>query len=281
MRHPDQMGESEISAYVTYLATRRKLSASTQSQALSALLFLYRNVLRRELNLMEIARAKIPARRPVVLSRQEVDGVLGRLHGTPRLMASLMYGAGLRVLESCRLRVKDIDFERRELNIRDGKGEKDRITVLPARLIEPLKERLRRVQSQHERDLKAGAGAVQLPYALGRKYPQAIYDWGWQWIFPATRIYTDLETGERRRHHLHETVVQRAVHQAVRESGITKPATCHTFRHSFATHLLEDGYDIRTIQELLGHKDVSVTMIYCHVLNRGGRGVRSPLDRPS
>jgi len=281
MRHPDQMGESEISAYVSYLATRRKLSASTQSQALSALLFLYRKVLRRELNLMEIARAKIPARRPAVLSRQEVDAVLGRLHGTPRLMASLMYGAGLRVLECCRLRVKDMDFERRELTIREGKGEKDRITVLPARLVEPLKERLRRVQSQHERDLKAGAGAVQLPYALGRKYPQAIYDWGWQWIFPATRIYTDLETGERRRHHLHETVVQRAVHQAVRESGITKPATCHTLRHSFATHLLEDGYDIRTIQELLGHKDVSVTMIYCHVLNRGGRGVRSPLDRPS
>ena len=278
MRHPDQMGESEISAYISYLATQRKLSASTQGQALSALLFLYRQVLRRKLELMEIARAKRPVRRPVVLSTKEVEAILGRLHGTTWLMASLMYGSGLRVLECCRLRVKDIDFQRKELTVRDGKGEKDRITRLPAKLIRPLADHLNRVRPLHENDLKAKAGAVQLPYALGRKFPRAIFEWGWQWVFPATRIYMDRETGERRRHHLHETVVQRAVRQAVRELGIAKPASCHTLRHSFATHLLENGYDIRTIQELLGHKDVSVTMIYCHVLNRGGRGVRSPLD---
>ncbi len=229
--------------------------------------------------MIEIARAKRPARRPVVLSSREVEAILGRLRGAPWLMASLMYGAGLRVLECCRLRVKDIDFQRREITVRDGKGQKDRMTVLPARLIKALKEHLDRARRLHERDLKAKAGAVQLPYALGRKYPQATFDWGWQWVFPATRIYTDRESGERRRHHLHETVVQRAVRQAVREARIPKPAACHTLRHSFATHLLEDGYDIRTIQELLGHKDVSVTMIYCHVVNRGGRGVRSPLDR--
>ncbi len=278
-RHPDEMGEHEISAFISHLATRRKVSASTQGQALAALLFLYYNVLRRELNVMEIARAKRPTRLPLVLSREEVSAVLDRLEGVSALMAGLMYGSGLRVLECCRLRVKDLDLKRRELTVRDGKGEKDRVTLLPERLIEPLARHLERVHQQHTRDLGAGAGYVELPYALARKYPNAGREWPWQWIFPATRYYLHRETGQRRRHFLHQTVIQRAVRRTVLAAGIQKPATCHTLRHAFATHLLENGYDIRTIQELLGHKDVSTTMIYCHALNRGGRGVRSPLDR--
>jgi integron integrase len=278
-RHPETMGETEIAAFVSHLATRGNVSASTQGQALSALLFLYRNVLRRELNLMEIARAKRPARLPLVLTRDEVHAILDRMEGTTALMASLLYGSGLRVLECCRLRVKDVDLERRELTVRDGKGEKDRVAILPDRLVRPLARHLEQVRRQHERDLRAGAGFVELPHALGRKYPNAAKEWGWQWVFPAARLYFHRETEQRRRHFLHQTVLQRAVRRAVLAARIAKPASCHTLRHSFATHLLEDGYDIRTIQELLGHKDVSTTMIYCHVTNRGGRGVRSPLDR--
>ena len=277
-RHPDQMGELEISTYISQLATEQKVSASTQNQALCALLFLYGQVLERDLDLMDIARAKSKIYLPIVLSREETAGVLARLKGASKLRGALMYGSGLRLLESCRIRVKDIDFDRGEITVRSGKGEKDRMTMLPSKLIEPIKIQLGRVQQLHTADLEKGAGFVELPYALRRKYPNAATAWGWQWIFPATRIYTDRETNERRRHFLHQTVIQRDMKRAVREEKIAKPASCHSLRHSFATHLLEDGYDIRTIQELLGHKDVSTTMIYCHVLNRGGRGVRSPLD---
>jgi integron integrase len=255
------------------------VSASTQNQAFSALLFLYREVLGRELaGLDKVPRARPPERLPIVLSREEVVAVLGRMRGTPRLMATLMYGAGLRLLECCRLRVKDVDFARQELLVRDGKGRRDRVTVLPAQLVPPLRAHLGRVERQHQADLEGNAGFVALPGALARKYPNARQEWPWQWVFPATRIHTDTATGERRRHHLHETVLQREFAAAVRAARLAKPATCHTLRHSFATHLLENGYDIRTIQELLGHADVSTTMIYTHVLNRGGRGVRSPLD---
>ena len=278
-RHPDGLGAPEVAWFLSHLASRGQVSASTQNQAFSALLFLYREVLGRELaGLDKVPRARLPERLPVVLSRDEVLGVLGRMRGTPRLMASLMYGAGLRLLECCRLRVKDVDFARQELIVRDGKGRKDRVTVLPARLLPPLSAHLERVQRQHLADLDGNAGYVALPGALARKYPNASREWAWQWVFPATRVHTDGATGERRRHHLHETVLQRAFAAAVRAAQLTKPATCHTLRHSFATHLLETGYDIRTIQELLGHSDVSTTMVYTHVLNRGGRGVRSPLD---
>ena len=278
-RHPREMGEGEITAFLSHLATKRRVSASTQNQALSAILFLYREVLKMDLEWLDgFVRAKRPRRLPTVLTRDEVRSVLDRLHGTPWLMASLLYGAGLRLLECARLRVKDVDFVRREIVVRDGKGRKDRITLLPIGLKRQLNEHLARVRLQHERDLRARRGSVALPDALRRKYPNAACEWAWQWVFPATRFYIDSETGERRRHHLHESVLQRAVKDAVRAAGIAKPATCHTLRHSFATHLLERGYDIRTIQELLGHSDVNTTMIYTHVLNRGGRGVRSPLD---
>lgn len=278
-RHPTELGEQEISAFLTHLAVSAKVSASTQNQALSALLFLYRDVLARDLEWLDgVVRAKRPVRLPVVLSRAEAAALLGHLHGVPRLMASLLYGSGLRLLECCRLRVKDVDFDRREITVRDGKGRKDRVTMLPAGLAAPLAAQIERVRRQHAEDLRAGAGSVELPGALDRKYPRAAWEVGWQWVFPATRFYRHAETGRRRRHHLHESVLQRAVRQAALRAGIAKPATCHTLRHSFATHLLEAGYDIRTIQELLGHREVSTTMIYAHVLNRGGRGVRSPLD---
>lgn len=279
VRHPDQMGEPEIRLFLSDLALRQRVSASTQNQAFSALLFLYREVLGRRLEgLDETLRAKRPDRVPVVLTRDEVAAVLARLSGAPWLMASLIYGSGLRILECCALRVKDIDFARRELTVRDGKGRKDRITLLPARLVQPLRAHLERVHRQHVQDLAADAGRVALPDSLALKYPHADTDWTWQWVFPATRSYRDPAFTRRCRHHLHETVLQRAFHVAVRTAGIAKHATCHTLRHSFATHLLEAGYDIRTIQELLGHADVSTTMIYTHVLNRGGLAVRSPLD---
>jgi integron integrase len=279
-RHPAAMGEAEIARFLTALATVRRVSASTQNQALSALLFLYEEVLDRRLEwLKDVARAKKPIRLPVVLSRPEVERLLGSLRGTPWLMASLLYGAGLRLMECARLRVKDLDLDRNEITVRDGKGRKDRVTLLPRSLRGPLLDHLGRVRDLHRSDLARGLGRVSLPGALAAKYPNAPQEWGWQWVFPATRLYRDAATGHLHRHHLHESVLQRAVKEAASRAGIAKPATPHTLRHSFATHLLEDGYDIRTIQELLGHSDVSTTMIYTHVLNRGGRGVRSPLDQ--
>ncbi len=278
-RHPNEMGEAEVTSFLSNLATDRHVSASTQNQALSAILFLYREVLKRDLGWLDgIVRAKRPQRLPVVLTHDEVQVVLKHMRGVPLLMASLLYGSGMRLLECARLRIKDVDFTRSEITVRDGKGRKDRVTMLPARLQGPIAEHIARVRLQHDRDIRRGRGSVALPDALSRKYPNASREWPWQWVFPATRFYKDSETGEYRRHHLHESVLQRAVKEAVRSAGVAKRASCHTLRHSFATHLLEKGYDIRTIQELLGHSDVSTTMIYTHVLNRGGRGVRSPLD---
>ena len=278
-RHPAELGAEEISRFLTYLADERRVSASTQSQAASALVFLYRHVIGRKLDWIEgVPRAPKRRRLPVVLTRDEVRAVLGHLQGTKRFVVMLLYGSGLRLLECLELRVKDLDFERDEIRLRRGKGAKDRVTILPASLQEPLSAHLVRVKERFERDLVEGAGYVRLPDALERKYPGAAREWPWQYVFPASRRWREPATGRLFRHHLHETAVQRAVKTAVRRSGITKRATCHTFRHSFATHLLEDGYDIRTIQELLGHRDVSTTMIYTHVLNRGGLGVRSPAD---
>ncbi len=278
-RDPDHLGAPEVAGYLSHLATRQEVSASTQNQAFSALVFLYREVLRRELaGLEETPRAKRPLRLPLVLAREEVQAVLRQMHGTPWLMSALMYGAGLRLLECCRLRVKDVDFARGEITVRDGKGRKDRRSILPARLVTSLGAQIERARRQHLADTEGDAGYVALPDALARKYPNACREWAWQWVFPARRIHTDEATGQRRRHHIHESLLQRAFAAAVHAAQLTKPATCHTLRHSFATHLLETGYDIRTIQELLGHADVSTTMVYTHVLNRGGRGVKSPLD---
>ncbi len=278
-RHPVDMGEPEINAFLTHLAVKERVSASTQNQALSALLFLYRHVLGRELgDFGEVIRARKPMRVPVVMTRQEVKAVLAQLKGGKWLMASLMYGAGLRLMECLQLRVQDIDFGRKEMTVRDGKGAKDRVTMLPVSLKKPLQDHLRNVKAIHEKDLIDRWGRVQMPDALDRKYPNAPTDWRWQWVFPQENRWKNEKTGEQGRHHVHESIVQKAVTQAVRDAGLTKRATCHTFRHSFATHLLEDGYDIRTVQELLGHKDVRTTMIYTHVLNRGGRGVKSPMD---
>jgi len=278
-RYPADMGEREITSFLSMLTTRRKVSASTQNQALSAILFLYRVVLQQKFDWLDgIVKSKRPVRLPVVLAREEVKAILGQMRGTPWLMASLMYGAGLRLLECARLRIKDVDFAMGEITVRDGKGRKDRVTMLPYALRSPLAEHVERVKRRHETDMRRKLGSVELPDSLDRKYPRAAWEWGWQWVFPATKFYLDRESGRYRRHHLHESVVQRAMKEAVRMSGIAKPASCHTLRHSFATHLLEAGYDIRTIQELLGHSDVSTTMIYTHVLNKGGRAVRSPLD---
>lgn len=277
---PAGLGAEHVRAFLSALATRGRVSASTQNQALAALLFLYRDVLGQELPWLDgFARAAGPVRLPVVLARDEVRAILSHLEGAPRLMAALLYGSGLRLLECCRLRVKDLDFARSQILVRRGKGDKDRVTMLPAALKGELAAHLARVRRQWQNDLAAGAGWVELPGALARKLPSAGRDWAWQWVFPATRGYVDRETGQSRRHHLHETVVQQAVRRAVLAAGIPKRATCHTFRHSFATHLLEDGSDIRTVQELLGHRDVATTMIYTHVLNRGPAGVRSPVDR--
>ena len=279
-RHPAEMGTQEIRRFLTALAVDRKVAASTQNQALSALLFLYQVVLEQEVPWIDsVVRAKSPHRLPVVLTRDEVRAVLGRFQGAPRLMAMLLYGAGLRLLECARLRVKDVDFATNQITVRSGKGGRDRVTMLPAAVKPELIRHLEQARRQHLTDLQRGAGWVELPDALTRKYPHGGREWGWQWVFPATRIYVDRVTGQRRRHHLHESVVQRAVKEAVRVAGVAKRASCHTFRHSFATHLLEDGYDIRTVQELLGHRDVATTMIYTHVLNRGPAAVRSPADR--
>jgi integron integrase len=279
-RHPSEMAAAEVTQFLSALAIERNVAASTQNQALSALLFLYREVLGDPLPwLDEIVRARRPERIPVVLSRGEVHAIIGSLDGPLRLLVLLLYGSGLRLLEALRLRVKDVDFTRNQITVRGGKGDRDRVTMLPASLSVDLAKHLETVRHQHETDLRAGAGWVELPWALARKYPNAGREWGWQWVFPATRTYRHPDTGQRRRHHLHESVLQRAVKAAVHSNGITKRATCHTFRHSFATHLLEDGSDIRTVQELLGHRDVSTTMIYTHVLNRGPAGVRSPADR--
>ncbi len=278
-RHPRELDEPEVRAYLGHLATERKVSAATQSQALAAIQFLYRDVLRRPIGFVTgVPRAKRRERLPVVLTRHEVRALIEQLDGAKRIMALLLYGAGLRLNECLALRVKDIDFEMRQIVVRGGKGDKDRVTMLPASVEAPLRTQLEQVRTLHARDLAAGGGEVELPGALARKLPEAARAWGWQWVFPASSRYRDPATGTLRRHHAHESVLQRAVHEAGLRALLTKRATCHGLRHSFATHLLEDGYDIRTVQELLGHKDVSTTMIYTHVLNRGGRGVRSPAD---
>lgn len=279
VRHPQEMAEPEINAFLTHLAVKEKVAASTQNQALSAFLFLYRHVLGHEVgDLGEVIRARKPARLPVVMTRDEVKAVLGNLSGNKWLMASLMYGAGLRLMECLRLRVQDMDFSRNEILVRDGKGAKDRITMLPESLKAPLQNHLRAVKAVHEKDLADGWGHVLLPDALDRKYPNAPKEWRWQWVFPQENRWKNPKTGEEGRHHVHESIIQKTVKGAVRKAGLAKRATCHTFRHSFATQLLESGYDIRTVQELLGHKDVKTTMIYTHVLNRGGKGVKSPVD---
>lgn len=279
-RHPLEMGKAEVESYLTWLAEKRNVAAATQNQALNAILFLYRDVLEVEIGRLEgVTRARKPKRLPVVLSRKEVSAILNSMDGTPRLVASLLYGAGLRLLDGLRLRVQDVDFEVGELLIRDGKGGKDRRTMLPQSLVEPLQHHLAHVRQQHANDLAQGYGSTLLPHALERKYRNANRDWRWQYVFPATTRWHDQEKNEWRRHHLHESVIQKAVKAAANKAGIMKRIGPHTFRHCFATHLLEDGYDIRTVQELLGHKDVKTTMIYTHVLNRGGQGVRSPLDR--
>jgi integron integrase len=278
-RHPMEMGEPEINQFLTDLAVNKKVSASTQNQALSALLFLYQQVLDKPLEWINAAvRAKKSKRLPVVLTRDEVREILDLMGGTPKLVATLLYGAGLRLMECLQLRFKDIDFTKNQILVRDGKGQKDRITTLPASVKEPLLVHLREAWKLHQSDLRDGYGRVALPFALARKYPNADREWGWQWAFPAPTRYFDREAKTQRRHHLHETAVQKAMKAAVNRARIDKPATPHTLRHSFATHLLENGYDIRTIQELLGHSDLNTTMIYTHVLNRGGRGVRSPAD---
>ncbi|MEO8158287.1 MAG: integron integrase [Betaproteobacteria bacterium] len=278
-RHPRDLGQAEVEAFLTNLAVQRRVSASTQNQAKSAILFLYKEVINKELPWLNgVVAARVSQRLPVVLSVEEVNAALGRLRGTPALVARLLYGSGLRILECLRLRVKDIDFASREILVRDGKGAKDRVTMLPESLIEPLQRHLERVRELHGEDLAAGYGSVYLPYALDRKYPNAGTQWMWQYAFPSARLSKDPRSEAIRRHHADEKPVQRALQTALRAAGIDKPATPHTLRHSFATHLLQNGYDIRTVQELLGHADVSTTMIYTHVLNRGGRAVVSPLD---
>ncbi|MBA4396888.1 MAG: integron integrase [Syntrophus sp. (in: bacteria)] len=278
-RHPQDMGAAEISRFLSYLATERRVAASTQNQALNAIVFLYKQVLHKEIgDLGPTERAKKPQRLPTVMSREEAGRLLAAMKGIHQLMAKLLYGCGLRLMECVRLRIKDVDFDQNQILIRDGKGMKDRTTMLPQQLKPLLIDQISRVRILHEQDLRSGLGEVYLPYALERKYPQAARETGWQYIFPADRISVDPLSDKRRRHHIGEDGLQRAVQNAARAAGFTKPVSPHTFRHSFATHLLEAGYDIRTVQELLGHKDVTTTMIYTHVMKRGGLGVKSPLD---
>jgi len=280
-RHPAELGAEEVRQFVSHLALERHVAASTQNQAFNALIFLYHDVLQIQLGeIVGAVRAKKPKRLPVVLTPEEVQSLLALLDGEVWLVCSLLYGAGLRLCEGLELRVKDIDFSRNELLLRDGKGQKDRVTMLPARVQPALRQHLEMVHRQYDWDLAQGLGRVPLPAALARKYPNADREWNWQWVFPAPTHYVDRHTGQRHRFHLHESVVQKAVREAARKADIPKHVTPHVLRHSFATHVLHDGYDIRTVQELLGHQDVETTMIYTHVLNRGGRAVRSPLDRP-
>lgn len=278
-KHPRELGAPDVEEFLTHLAVRRKVSAATQSQALQALLFLYRHVLGVELPWLDgITRASQPRRLPVVLSRAEVRALLAQLQGTPWLVASILYGSGLRLTEGLRLRVKDLALERGELVVREAKGGKDRVTMLPATLERAVRSHLERLRAWYDEERRLARPGVTLPAALARKYPQAAARWGWQYLFPAATLCRDPYTGELARHHLHEKVVQRAVQAAVLRAGLAQPASCHTLRHSFATHLLEDGYDIRTVQELLGHSDLKTTMIYTHVMGKGAGGVRSPLD---
>ena len=279
-RHPAHMGAPEVTAFLNYLAREREVAAATQSQALAALLFLYKEVLLLPMAWLDgLERPKRPARRPTVLTVDEVRLVLGRMQGDKWLMANLLYGAGLRLRECLKLRVKDIDFGYRQILVRDGKGGKDRVTMLPQAVVAPLQEHLERAKLLHERDMAEGFGDVELPDALHRKYPKAVYEWGWKFAFPSCKRSVDPRTGVIRRHHVYENYLIRGVKLAVHAAGITKHVSCHTLRHSFATHLLEGGYDIRTVQELLGHASVETTMIYTHVMNKGGRGVVSPADR--
>lgn len=278
--HPRDLGATEVNAFLTHLAVDEHVASSTQNQALAGLLFLYRNVIGFDIgDLGGVVRARKPKRIPVVMTPDEVRGVIGELDDTCRLAASLMYGTGMRLSEVLRLRVCDVDFASFEIRVRDGKGAKDRVTMLPEALAAPLKAQLKRARAVHDRDLADGWGRVVLPDALDRKYPNAPAEWRWQWVFPQERRWRNAATGEQGRHFMDPSILQRAVHDAVRRAGVTKHVGCHTFRHSFATHLLEAGYDIRTIQELLGHKDLSTTMVYTHVLNKGGLGVKSPFDR--
>jgi integron integrase len=279
-RHPRDMGTAEINAFITHLATQKDVAASTQNQAISAILFLYRYVLELELDekaLIPIRPTK-PKRLPTVLSKSEAQRTIAKMDGVYRLMAQLKYGGGLRLMEVLRLRIKDLDFDNRQIIVRDGKGENDRLTVFPDLLREPLRIQLQTVKAQHDQDLLDGNGTVHLPYALERKYPSALKEFAWQYVFPASDLSTDPVSGIQQRHHLHESGLQKAVKKAARLARVHKHVTPHTFRHSFATHLLQNGYDIRTVQELLGHKDVKTTMIYTHVLNKGGLAVKSPLD---
>ncbi len=278
-RHPSEMGTAEVTQFLTHLAVAEHVASTTQNQALNAIVFLYRVVLQQELVEVDAVRAKKSRYLPTVLTPEEVQRVIAHLYGVYKLVVQLLYGSGLRLSEGLQLRVKDIDFAQHQLVIRDTKGKESRVTMLPIRLIEPLQAHLQCVRGLHQQDLDRGYGSVYLPFALERKYPHADRQWIWQYVFPADRLSQDPRSGVTRRHHLHETGIQRAVRDAVKLAKIEKRVTCHTFRHSFATHLLQNGYDIRTVQELLGHKDVKTTMIYTHVLNRGGRGVLSPLDR--
>jgi integron integrase len=278
-KHPSNMGKPEIEAFLSYLAMKQRVSSSTQNQAFNAILFLYRDVLTRNLDdSINAMRAKKPKRLPTVMTKDEAVSVISALSGVYQIMAKLLYGSGLRLMECVRLRVKDVDFQRNQILIRDGKGMRDRATMLPKSVEFALREHLEWVRKVYEEELRNGGGRVYLPQALERKHPNAAREWIWQYVFPAKSLSKDPRSGETRRHHIHENALQKAVKRAVKLAGIPKQVSCHTFRHSFATHLLENGYDIRTVQELLGHKDVNTTMVYIHVLNKGAKAVRSPLD---